>query len=77
MAVCKAIFLASDSIYKQVIVELGRDGLPPECYFGFLKSYLKWPLGVESTYYLKESMFHSKVLMSNVLILSNWWMTFL
>lgn len=41
MAVCKAIFLASDSIYKQVIVELGRDGLPPECYFGFLKSYLK------------------------------------
>lgn len=41
MVVFKAIFLASDRIYKQVNVEWRRDGLPLDCYFGFSKSYLK------------------------------------
>ena len=71
MVVFKAIFLASDRIYKQVNVEQGRDDLPLYCYSGFLKSYLEWPLkGVESTCYLKEIRFQSRVLMLNLLILS-------
>ena len=41
MVVFKAMFLAPDRIYKQVNVERGKDGLPLDCCFGFLKSYLK------------------------------------